>query len=252
MKGRVKARPFSRMDGTLRRKETTCQPRGKDRLIVPCQSKSEKFKMARTIDVSGLKAGSIRSLHGASNRLRSIGVAASGHELVFQRWVYSMTAVEVHSIWERYVERRLVAALNHDATHFINKEEIKGVTRVSAGFAFYIVRSGQKYFDVRSSGELLDKSDKLLGQANNPFRAITLVNRKYLDAMSAIRNLVVHGSPAAITAYNRELNGKYAIRYPPQPGEFLCAIEHRLGAPGRGGTRLAGIIAIVADAINQT
>ena len=207
--------------------------------------------MARTIDVPGLKTGSIRSLHGASNRLGYIGTAESEHELVFQRWVYAMTAVEIHSIWERYVERRLVAALNHDAGHFIDKEELKGVTRVSAGFAFYIVRSGQKYFDIRSSGELLDKSDKLLGQPN-PFRALTLNVRNYLDAMYAIRNLVVHGSTAAMTAYNREMNSKYGVRYPPKPGEFLCAIERRAGAPGRGRTRLSGIISVVTDAINQT
>jgi hypothetical protein len=34
-----------------------------------------------------------------------------------------MTAVEIHAAWERYVEVRLVVALNHSPEHFLQENK---------------------------------------------------------------------------------------------------------------------------------
>ncbi|HZP75838.1 MAG TPA: hypothetical protein VFB45_06840 [Pseudolabrys sp.] len=208
--------------------------------------------MPRTIDVDKLKAGSIHALDAALNRLRNLGWIGSDEELTIYRWTAAMTAVEVHAIWERYAERRLVAALNHYPDYFIEQEEIKGVSRISSGLAFYVVRGGSRYFDFRSSSELLKKGDALLGQPDNPFRGITKHNRDYLDALAAIRNLVVHDSSAATASFKRLARSVYAVQYPGGAGEFLCAVEHRAGQPGRGKSRLSGLIAVVMDSVNSS
>jgi hypothetical protein len=63
-----------------------------------------------------------------------------------------MTAVEVHQTWERYVEMRLIAALNHDARHFLAAQNITGANHVPLGLATYIIRGGNRYFDFKSMG----------------------------------------------------------------------------------------------------
>jgi hypothetical protein len=66
-----------------------------------------------------------------------------------RRWVAQMTAVEIHGTWERYVESRLVAALNHSPKHFIKEQNIAGVSGIPTGLAQYIVRGGKRFFDFR-------------------------------------------------------------------------------------------------------
>ena len=81
-----------------------------------------------------------------------------------------MTAVELHGIWERYVEDRLVAGLNHDPSFFVDDQGLTGVNNVSKGLAHFVVRGGQKYFNFRTMGDLIGRSDRFLGNPNNPFR----------------------------------------------------------------------------------
>ena len=94
-----------------------------------------------------------------------------------QRWIAKMTAVEIHAIWERYVEQRLVTALNHSPHHFLQDNDVKGVKRVSAGLALYLVRGGGKYFDFRSMSDLFAKADAFLGRDANPFRNLPARDR---------------------------------------------------------------------------
>jgi hypothetical protein len=129
--------------------------------------------MARTIDIPKLKAGSVRALHAARSRILYFGEPSFLQEAQLLKWICAMTTVEMHKVWERYVERRFAAALNHDANHFIKREEIKGVSHVSSGLAFYIVMGGDRYFDISSMSDLLSRGDRLLGHANNPFRALS-------------------------------------------------------------------------------
>src|SRR4029453_13430295 len=97
------------------------------------------------------------------------------------RWIATMTAVEVHGIWERYVEHRLVAALNHHPETFLAENGVKGIKLVSSGLAAYLVRGGARYFDFRSTSELLDRGDRLVGKGDNPFRQLKKRERDYLD-----------------------------------------------------------------------
>jgi hypothetical protein len=163
-----------------------------------------------------------------------------------------MTAVELHAVWERYVEKRLVAALNHNAAYFLKKHEIKGVSRVASGLAYYIVRGGGRFFDFRSAADLLDKGDRWLGKTDNPFRALTNHERSYLDALAAIRNCVVHRSDAADTAYRLALKSVYGIQSAPEPQEFLNAKDFRATSPARSKSRLHGLATIVSHAIRDT
>src|SRR5581483_954009 len=78
------------------------------------------------------------------------------------RWIASMTAVELHATWERYTEERLVDVLVAEPRHFLQTNEIGRLRRVTRGFATYVVRSGGKYFDFRSCGELVGRSNALL------------------------------------------------------------------------------------------
>ena len=148
--------------------------------------------MPRTIDLPALRARSTAAVNATLARYDA-AVANNLHYL-FLRWVAQMSAVEIHATWERYAENRLVAALNHHPAHFLADNAVRGVRRVPAGLALYVVRGGGRYFDFRSMRELRDKADRLVADAQNPFRPLPTAHRSYLDALAAIRNCVVHGS----------------------------------------------------------
>jgi hypothetical protein len=203
--------------------------------------------MARKIDLPGLKRRSISTIASLLKRVEEQPQAGQGYFLA--RWICRMSAVELHGIWERYAENRLVASLNHDAIHFIGEQDIKGVTNVSVGLAFYIVRGGNRYFDFRSMADLISKADHITGSKANPFRAISVYDRRYLDALAAIRNCVVHGSDRAIAGYKATLGKVYGIKYAPGPDEFLNAVDNRAVSPARYQRRLVGLATIVRKSI---
>jgi hypothetical protein len=101
--------------------------------------------MARTIDLKKLKAATAAEIDQSRKRIDRAIQANLAYWLL--RWMCQMTAVEVHQTWERYVEMRLIAGLNHNPRHFIAAQNIKGVKRISYGLATYIVRGGDRYFD---------------------------------------------------------------------------------------------------------
>lgn len=168
------------------------------------------------------------------------------------RWIAQMTAVEIHTIWECYVEERLVAALNHRPSYFLSENSVRGVSRVSAGLGLYIVRGGGRYFDFRSISELMNRADRLIGGSHNPFRTISTGDRAYIDALSTVRNYVVHGSEAAVTSYKRVLRAVYGIHAAPKPDEFLNARDFRASSPARYQSRLHGLLAVVRRVIQNT
>lgn len=168
------------------------------------------------------------------------------------RWVSQMTAVEIHAIWERYVERRLITALNHGPSFFLVENDIRGVSRISAGFAAYLVRGGRQFFDFRSFAELLQTGDRLLGRDNNPFRVISNRQKQYVDCLAAIRNLVVHRSDAAAKSYRNQLRAIYGIVAAPEPQEFLNAIDYRSSSPSARMRRLYAFATVVTEVIEGT
>jgi hypothetical protein len=206
--------------------------------------------MPRTVDIPRLKAKSVRALAQAMSRYDQ-AKADQLHYLLL-RWIAQMTVVEVHSVWEQYTEGRLVAALNHNPSHFLKTEEIKGVSRVSSGLALYIIRGGGRYFDFRSTSDLLEKGDRWLGKSGNPFRSITADERAYIDTLIAIRNCVVHRSDAAVASYKRSLKSVYGIVSAPEAEEFLNTLDYRASSPARRKSRLHGLVAIVTTAIQKT
>jgi hypothetical protein len=147
--------------------------------------------MTRKIDVKRLRNRSISGIDRSIARFEKLCTKIGGEDFLLIRWSSAMTAVEIHSIWERYVEERLVSLINHNPSHFANQADIKGLTRVSSGLARYIIRGGGRYFDFRSMSDLFQKADGWLGKENNPFRALTPRDREYIEVLSAIRNCVV-------------------------------------------------------------
>jgi hypothetical protein len=206
--------------------------------------------MPRTVDLPGLKTKSANLLNQAIARYDSID--ANGPQYLLARWVAKMTAVEMHAIGERYVENRLVAALNHNAKHFLAEQNIKGVSRVSSGLALYVVRGGGRYFDFRSMSDLMDKGDRILGKAANPFRAPSADDRSYMDTLAVVRNSIVHRSDAAFASYKRCLRSVYGIKSAPEPDEFLHAKDMRATSPARYRSRLHGLATVVARCIQNT
>ncbi len=205
--------------------------------------------MAGKFDVSKLKQKSLAELQEARNIVSR--VETNKADCLFGRWVCRMTAVDIHETWERYVEDRLAAALNHAPGHFLETHDVRGVKNISAGFAYYIVRSGGRFFDFRSISDLLSKGDEWLGRTNNPFRKLSTNDAKYIDALAALRNYITHGSDAARKAYRRHVNGLYGIKSAPTPGEFVFAINYNL-ALARYKPRIYGLITAVENAIGST
>ena len=206
--------------------------------------------MARTVDIPGLKTRSISELESAGNRYSRAAAGSLDPALV--RWVAKMTAVELHAVWERYVEGRLVAALNHNPSYFLADNTIKGVKRVSSGLAYYVIRGGGRYFDFRSMSDLLDKGNRWLGKEKNPFRQIAKGERAYIDTLSAIRNCVVHRSEASNITYKRSIKKVYGIVSAPEPDEFLNAKDPRDNSPAQKQSRLQGLVVILTKAIRET
>jgi hypothetical protein len=120
--------------------------------------------MARKINLTKLKINSTSSIDVLIKRIADAEVKNFHHLLI--RWMCAMTAVELHGIWERYVEDRLVAGLNHDPSFFVADQGLTGVNNVSKGLAHFVVRGGQKYFDFRSMGDLTGRSNRFLGEQN--------------------------------------------------------------------------------------
>lgn len=206
--------------------------------------------MARKFDLIKLKKKSTAELQEARNIVGKVENNIA--EYLFARWVCKMVAVDVHQTWERYVETRLAAALNHLPNYFLEFHDVRGVKNISAGFAYYIVRSGGRYFDFKSVSDLFSKADGWLGKTDNPFRRLSKSDASYLDALASIRNFVTHGSEAARKVYRRNLKDLYEIKSAPAAGEFALSIDYRKGSLVRYKPRIYGLIAAVENAINAT
>jgi hypothetical protein len=116
-----------------------------------------------------------------------------------------MTSVEIHAIGERYVETRLVTALNHNPKRFLEAQNIAGVDKISPGFARSIVRGGGRFFDFRPTENLIVRANRWLGRGANPFNSLAAQDWKYIDCLAAVRNCGVHGSEASVAAYKGSL-----------------------------------------------
>jgi hypothetical protein len=204
--------------------------------------------MPRKVDLSALRKKAAQDVRDATKLYDSVGALEYWH----QAWIAKMTAVEIHAIWERYVETRLVAALNHSPKHFIEEQSIAGLTGISTGLARYIVRGGRNFFDFRSTADLLNKASNWLESAANPFNSLSHTDRSYIDCLAAVRNCVVHGSDASINAYKRSIRTVYGIKAAPEPAEFLHAKDQRPTSPARYKSRLHGLAEVVAKAIQNT
>jgi hypothetical protein len=205
--------------------------------------------MPKKINLDALISSSRADIAHAMKRYREVSRKLDHFET---RWVAQMTAVEVHATWERYAEKRLITALNHYPSHFLLAKKITGVKRISAGFASYLVRDGKNFFDFRSTGELIGIGKRLVGSEHNPFESLNKEQRRYLDCLTAIRNMVVHRSDAAELAYKKALADVYRISSAPGPPEFLHSIDYRYDSPKRGDHRLASFSAIAIDAVETT
>jgi hypothetical protein len=208
-------------------------------------------RMPRKIDLVKLKHRARKDISTSLGRIQHAEQSKFDYMLI--RWMSAMTAVELHGIWERYVEKRIVAGLNHDSSHFISEEAISGVAHVTVGLASFIVRGGNKYFDFRSMADLIGKTDRWLGSGEkNPFRSLPLNDRNYIDVLAAIRNFITHRSDAAWSTYRAKLKSVYGILYAPEPDEFLNAKDNRAVSPARYQSRLKGLATVIERSITQT
>ena len=197
-----------------------------------------------------LEKSSMRQIRHSLNMYSDIRLT-SFHSL--NRWASQFAAVELHAIWERYAEKRLIAALNHNAAHFLEENEAKGVKRVPLGLASYIVRGGRRFFDFKNSSDLISMGNRLLSPVGNPFSELTKEQKLYIDCLATIRNCIVHKSEAADRSYRKVLGGApYRMKFVPSPGEFLNAPDKRSDSPARGEPRVVSFAFMMIEAIELT
>ena len=203
--------------------------------------------MARKFDLKKLRSSAQADLHESIHIVTR--VSADKSDYLFPRWICKMTAVDIHATWERFVEDRAAAALNHNPHYFLKEHDVKGVTNISSGLAYYIVRSGGRYFDFRGMSDLYSKSDDWFSKSGNPLRNVSVTDSQYIDALSAIRNCITHGSEAAQKAYKRHLHSCFGIKSPPKPDEFLFAKDFRPTSPMRYSARILVLITVLERVI---
>ena len=204
--------------------------------------------MPRKADISRLRVKSIQEVKVARCRY-GILVATSLPEGE-KRWIASMVAVNLHSAWERFAETRLISLLNHHPESFLQDNLVKGIQKIPVGLAAVLVRGGHRYFDFRSWSELGGKANKLVGEANNPFRTLPKDIHDAVDVLSVTRNHIVHQSDSSFLAYRKVLKHQYGMDFHPKPGEFLCAIDRRESSFAKGRERLHHFAEAVEQAIN--
>lgn len=206
--------------------------------------------MSRRIDLKSIRRNALKELKYVLSIYEKAQAAELHYEVI--RFVGIMAAVEAHAIWERFAEDRLIAALNHHPSTFIRANDIRGIKRVPLGLATVLVRGGSRYFDFRSTKELIDRADGFLGKSANPFRRLSPVDKNYLDTLAGMRNCIVHKSKPAFTTYKRLLRQTYGIKSAPEPDEFLSAEDRRGNSPARYKSRLHGLIAVIKKTIRHT
>ncbi len=210
--------------------------------------------VAKTVNLRSIKKDATTDLRLAIERYEKVLKLEKARKLGYWHvwWVASMTSVELHAIWERYAEDRLVAALNHAPKYFLEQQGFVGMAGISKKFARYIIREGRPFFDFRSIGDLVGKADRCVGKAANPFRVLPNQERSYIDCLASIRNCVVHGGKPSFAAYKRKIKEVYGIKAAPETGEFLNAKDTRKTSPARYDSRLRGLAHVVKKAIRKT
>jgi len=207
--------------------------------------------MSRKTNINTLRSASIRELDGLEKRFSEFEMTLSDSQYGLLRWISSMAIVELHSIWERYAENRLIYSLNHHPGKFIEKNGIQGLSAIPKGLSCIIVRGGAKYFDFRSVEDLIRKGNNFL-ETNNPFAQLKGTDeRKYLDTISAIRNYVSHKSRFSQKSYKESLRISFSVKSVPEPDEFLNAKDNRMGSPAKGRKRIYVLIEIVRSAVKM-
>ena len=206
--------------------------------------------MPRQVDLMGVQVKGLAELTSPLNHYNFAVDQQLDYKLV--RWIAAMCCVQFCSAWERYAERRLIVALNHNPQHFLKENAVRGLKHIPVGLATVLVRGGNRYFDFRSMEELMKKANYLVGEPHNPFKNVPRQARPYLDALAAIRNCIVHRSDASVATYKRTVRKVYGIKATPEPDEFLNAKETRKGNPMRGISRIQGLSLWVFQSISKT
>jgi hypothetical protein len=206
--------------------------------------------MSGRVNLAALEKSSTQQIHHCVRMYSEIRLIFDHYP---NRWASQFAAVELHAIWERFAEKRLIAALNHNAAHFLEQNAAKGVKRVPLGLASYIVRGGRRFFDFKNSSDLISIGDRLLSPLGNPFRELTEKQKLYINCLATIRNRIVHRGDAADHSYRKFLRGApYRMKFVPDPDEFLNATDKRSDSPARGEPRVISFALIMIEAIELT
>lgn len=206
--------------------------------------------MPKTANVRRVKKDALDKLDFSRSRYEAARFNTS-LQRSFIAWIAAMTAVEVNAIWEIYAETRLRIALTNHPQHFLRENNVRGVRSIPLGLASTLILGRNKYFDFRSTDELIKQGNNLIGVANNPFANLRPL-RNYLDALTTIRNYIVHQSESAFKAYRRKLSSVYGMKTNSFPTVFLNSVDRRNSSPVRNAPRITGLIKTVEDAIRAS
>ncbi|AYB34754.1 hypothetical protein [Chryseolinea soli] len=209
--------------------------------------------MPKQTDLPKLKKNSLRKVELSKLRFQLFEVTVRSKDYLLLRWVAAMSLIELHAIWERYAELRLIVALNHNPTHFISENGIKGIKSIPRGLSQVLTRGNKDYFDFRTIADLISQGNRLVGKNKNPFAFLKGTDDlKYLDTLNAIRNRIAHASEKSLRDYKEKVKGSFGMKYIPEPDEFLNALDLRRHSPVYGRKRLFVLHEIVSKAIRNS
>lgn len=163
-----------------------------------------------------------------------------------------IVAVHLYAGWQRYAEDRLVEALINHPQQFLLQNRISNLKRIPRALAAVLVRGGERYFDFRSTEDLVRKGDRFVGQAANPFRRLPKSLQSELDCLGALRNRIVHYSESARKAYKKRTMEIYGLKRERYVEGFLTSIDRRSNSRARGKERITGLMEVVRQAVNAT
>ena len=172
-----------------------------------------------------------------------------GHDLLGR--IAMMTAVDVQAAWGTYAEELLVVALTHRPQPFVDENGTVGPGTLTRRQAADFLREGSEYFSFRQVADLISRGDQFVGEKHNPFRNIAPVNRRYLDALAATQDYIVHPNRVTRARYKRRTAKVYRLENMVEPHELLRARERRCEL-AKGSPRVLGLVEVVRSAVHST
>ena len=114
-----------------------------------------------------------------------------------RQWCYEYAIIKLYRAFEELMLEALKGAINKDASHFLDKNNITQINHLNSDLAEYVI-VGDGYFDFKGRDGLIDTLKKYLPKDHWLIKIVK--NPQYrvsLNRLSAFRNYAAHSSDKA-------------------------------------------------------